>query len=155
MYIRIEQKESFKVAGVKARSIEVSKCPEIWDDLFRKASLEDLGKLGDGKAFGICFEINDGNKLNYMASYDLKDEVKAKELGLEILEIPAAEYAIVKLKGAVPKSIQEGWKYVFDVFFLEQRYKHAGTPDLEVYTEVYMCQPDYEMELWVPIVKVH
>lgn len=25
----------------------------------------------------------------------------------------------------------EGWKYVMEVFFPEQGYKHAGTPDFE------------------------
>lgn len=154
MDIKIEKKETFKVAGVKAKGIEKSKCPEIWDSLFQKASFDDLQKLGNGKSFGVCYEINDVNVLNYMASFDMKDEQKAKELGLEILEIPKAEYAIVKLKGAIPNSIHEGWKYVFEIFFPEQGYKHAGTPDFEAYSEGDMYKSDYEMELWVPIVKV-
>ena len=32
-------------------------------------------------------------------------------------------------------------------------YRHAGTPDFEVYGEGDMYNPNYEMELWVPIVK--
>lgn len=89
-----------------------------------------------------------------MASCDMKNEQKAKELGLEILEVPKAEYAIVKLKGAVPDFIHEGRKYVFEIFLPEQGYKHAGTPDFEAHSEGDMFKPDYEMELCVPIVRI-
>ena len=89
-----------------------------------------------------------------MAGYDVKDMNKAKEAGLEILEVPEAEYAVIKLKGAIPECIQEGWKYVTNVFFPEQGYKHAGTPDFEVYSEGNPESIDYEMELWVPVEKL-
>ena len=153
MDIKIERKEGFKIAGIKAEGIENSKCPETWDTLFQRASLDDLEKLGNCQSFGVCYEINNMDVINYMAAYDVKDEVKAKELGLDILEVPEAEYAIVKLKGAIPNCIHEGWKYVMEVFFPEQGYKHAGTPDLEAYSEGDMYSSDYEMELWVPIAK--
>ena len=77
----------------------------------------------------------------------------AKKLELDTMEIPEAEYAVVKLKGKIPNCIHEGWKYVMEVFFPEHGYKHAGTPDFEVYTEGDMESDNYEMELWVPIVK--
>jgi len=153
MDIKIERKGAFKIAGVKAKDIETSKCPEIWDALFQKASSDQLAKIGDGYFYGACFEINNENFINYIAAVDVKDEEKAKKIGLDILEIPEAEYAVVKLKGSVPKCIHEGWKYVMEVFFPEQGYKHAGTPDLEFYYDGDMNSPDYEMELWVPIVR--
>ena len=48
------------------------------------------------------------------------------------MEVPEAEYAVVKLKGKIPNCIHEGWKYVMEVFFLEHGYKHVGTPDFKV-----------------------
>lgn len=74
--------------------------------------------------------------------------------GLEIMEIPGAEYAVVTLHGSVPECIHEGWKHVMEVFFPEHGYAHAGTPDFEVYREGDMYDPAYEMELWIPVVKV-
>ena len=88
-----------------------------------------------------------------MAGYDAQNIDKAADLGLSILEVPEAEYAVVKLKGIVPNCIHEGWKYVTGTFLPEQGYRHAETPDFEVYGEGDMYSPDYEMELWVPIVK--
>ncbi|QSH93153.1 AraC family transcriptional regulator [Treponema medium] len=86
-------------------------------------------------------------------AYDCRNEQRADELGLSVMHIPEAEYAIVQLKGAVPDCIHQGWKYVMETFFPEQGYCHAGTPDFEAYSEGDMYSKDYTMELWVPIVK--
>ena len=93
------------------------------------------------------------NKINYMACYHVSDIAKAREMGLEVKEIRAAEYAILSLKGAVPGCIHEGWKYAMEVFLPEQGYVHAGTPDFEVYFDGDMYSPDYKMELWIPLAK--
>ena len=123
--------------------------------LYQSNTHDNLESLGDGQSFGVCYEVGNEDVINYMAAYDVKDEKTAKKLGLDILEVPKAEYAVAKLKGAIPNCIHEGWKYVIEVFFPEQGYKHAGTPDFEVYSEGNMDSPDYEMELWVPIVKAN
>ncbi len=38
-------------------------------------------------------------------------------------------------------------------FLPENGLKHAGTPDLEVYTQGDMDSDEYEMQLWVPVEK--
>lgn len=37
--------------------------------------------------------------------------------------------------------------------FPKNGYKHSSLPDFEVYTENDIHDPNYEMELWVPISK--
>ena len=161
MDIKIMKKSAFKVAGLTERIEEGGDFPNVWDKLFKKVSEEKLESLGNGQSYGACYEIEKNEKENpeskytvsYMAGYDVQNIDKAKDLGLSILEVPEAEYAVVKLKGIVPNCIHKGWKYVTGMFFLEQSYRHAGTPDFEVYSEGDMYSPNYEMELWVPIVK--
>lgn len=161
MDIKIMKKSAFKIAGVAERVEEGGDFPNVWDKLFKKVSEEKLESLGNGQSYGACYEIEKNEKENpeskytvsYMAGYDVQNIDKAKDLGLSILEVPEAEYAVVKLKGIVPNCIHKGWKYVTGMFFLEQSYRHAGTPDFEVYSEGDMYSPNYEMELWVPIVK--
>ena len=161
MDIKIMKKSAFKIAGVAERVEEGGDFPNVWDKLFKKVSEEKLESLGNGQSYGACYEIEKNEKENpeskytvsYMAGYDAQNIDKAKDLGLSILEVPEAEYAVVKLKGIVPNCIHKGWKYVTGSFFPEQSYRHAGTPDFEVYSEGDMYSPNYEMELWVPIVK--
>ena len=158
MDIKIMKKSAFKVAGVAERVEEGGDFPNVWDRLLKKVSEGELASLGNGQGYGACYEIEKNNPeskhtVSYMAGYDAQNTDKAKDLGLSILEVPEAEYAVVKLKGIIPNCIHEGWKYVTGTFFPEQGYRHAGTPDFEVYSEGDMYSPDYEMELWVPIVK--
>lgn len=153
MDIKIEQKPAFAVAGVLLEAIDNSLCPSAWDQLYKNQSFESLEALGNGQSYGVCTDVKEGEIINYMAGYDVTDQRKAKALGLTIMEIEAAEYAVIPVKGPIPGSIHQAWKYVLEVFFPETGYRHSGAPDFEVYAEGDMHSPDYEMELWIPISK--
>lgn len=153
MNVTIQKKGSFTVAGFNEENINSSLCPKVWNKLYEKYSQEELASLGDGESVGICHDVESPNVINYMAGYIVTDVDKAKSMGLDILEVEEAEYAIVELKGVVPECIHNGWKYVIEVFFPEHGYVHSGTPDFEYYYEGDMDSKDYKMELWIPIVK--
>ena len=153
MDIKIQKKPSFTVAGVLLEAIDNSKCPSAWEQLYATHSFESLEGLGSGQSFGVCSDVKEGEIIDYMASYDVTDKVKAEELGLSIKDISEAEYAIVPVKGAIPASIHLAWKYVLEVFFPETGYRHSGAPDFEVYFKGDMSSQDYQMELWIPVIK--
>lgn len=153
MNVTIQKKGSFTVAGFNEENINSSLCPKVWNKLYEKYSQEELASLGDGESVGICHDVESPNVINYMAGYIVTDVDKAKSMGLDILEVEEAEYAIVELKGVVPECIHNGWKCVMEVFFPEHGYVHSGTPDFEYYYEGDMDSKDYKMELWIPIVK--
>ena len=73
MNITIQKKEAFKVAGINAKNIEPSSCPEVWKELFSKYSPEKLENLGNGQSYGICHDMKNTKKINYMACYDVRD----------------------------------------------------------------------------------
>ena len=153
MDIKIQKKPSFTVAGVLLEAIDNSQCPSAWEQLYATHSFESLEGLGSGQSFGVCSDVKEGEIINYIAAYDVTDKTKAEELDLSIKDILTAEYAIVPVNGAIPTSIQHAWKYVLEIFFPETGYRHSGAPDFEVYTEGDMSSPDYQMELWIPVVK--
>ena len=153
MDIKIEKKQAFKVAGYNEQDINSSLCPGVWDKLFSKYSREELAKLGTGESVGVCHDMESPDRINYMAGYITTDVEKTKAMGLEVLEVDEAEYAVVELTGKVPECIHAGWKYLMEVFFPEHGYIHSGKPDFEYYFKGDMYSPDYKMELWVPVVK--
>lgn len=156
MEVQIKKSGAFTIAGIKADAISSAQCPDVWKKLFATASPNTLAGLGNGNCYGACYETVDSKSINYMAAFDVdtKNFEKATQLGLEMMEIPPAEYAIFKLKGAIPECIHKGWEYVIKNFFPTHGYRHAGTPDFEFYpSEGDMYAEDYEMELWVPIEK--
>ena len=153
MNITIQKKKAFTVAGVNEQNINSSLCPSVWDKLYKKYSHDELTMLGEGRSVGICHDVESPNSINYMAAYIINDVDKAKSMGLDVLKIEEAEYAIVELTGSVPECIHNGWKYAMEVFFPEHGYFHSGKPDFEYYFEGDMNSTDYKMELWIPIIK--
>lgn len=153
MNITIQKKNSFTVAGRNEQNINSSLCPSIWEKLYEKYSHDELVSLGEGQSVGVCHDVENPSIINYIAGYIVTDVDKVKSMGLDILEIKEAEYAIVELTGSVPECIRNGWKYAMEVFFPEHGYVHSGSPDFEYYYEGDVDSKDYKMELWIPITK--
>ena len=153
MNITIQKKKTFTVAGVNEQSINSSLCPSVWDKLYEKYSHDELASLGNGQRVGICHDVENPSTINYMAGYIVTGADKARSMGLDVLEVEEAEYAVVELIGSVPDCIHNGWKYAMEVFFPEHGYVHSGKPDFEYYYEGDMHSNDYKMELWIPITK--
>ena len=153
MNITIQKKQAFTVAGVNEQSINSSLCPSVWNKLYKKYSHDELASLGSDQSMGVCHDVENSSTINYMAGYIVNDVDKATSMGLDVLEVEEAEYAVVELVGSVPECIHNGWKYAMEVFFPEHGYIHSGKPDFEYYYEGDMHSNDYKMELWIPITK--
>lgn len=157
MNVKIEKKQAFLIAGLSVKMNMKAKHSNIlttlWKDLMEKEPFEFYLSIGDGQSYGACYDLKAEDNFSYMAGFDVKNKELAKSNGLEILEIPEADYAIIELNGKVPDCIHKGWEYVVGTFLPENGLKHAGTPDLEVYTEGDMDSNDYKMQLWVPVEK--
>ena len=153
MNITIQKKQAFAVSGVNEQSINSSLCPSVWNKLYKKYSHDELASLGSGQSMGVCHDVENSSTINYMAGYIVNDVDKATSMGLDVLEVEEAEYAVVELVGSVPECIHNGWKYAMEVFFPEHGYIHSEKPDFEYYYEGDMHSKDYKMELWIPITK--
>lgn len=153
MNITIQKKQAFTVAGVNEQSINSSLCPSVWNKLYKKYSHDELASLGSDQSMGVCHDVENSSTINYMAGYIVNDVDKATSMGLDVLEVEEAEYAVVELVGSVPECIHNGWKYAMEVFFPEHGYIHSEKPDFEYYYEGDMHSKDYKMELWIPITK--
>lgn len=151
MNVRIETKPAFRVAGIAVHDGEASDFSGAWEELFKKYTMEQLDALGSGEPYGSCYDFKGPGEFSYLAGYDVKDTAKAAELGLEVLEVPEARYAVVEIHGSIPDSIRAGWDHLMSDWLPEHGYSHAGTPDFEYYLEGDPSDPDYAMELWVPL----
>lgn len=151
MDVRVEHKDGFKVAGLMIAATPKSDFAGLWGMLFDKIPYQQLESLGSGQSFGVCSDMKEDGSFRYMAGYHTQDVEKARALGLELMDVPGADYAVVPVKGPTPQCIKQGWIYVWDTFFPQKGYRHAGTPDFEVYAPGDTTCPDYEMTLWVPV----
>ncbi|MGE9994788.1 GyrI-like domain-containing protein [Peptoniphilaceae bacterium SGI.137] len=115
--ITIQKKKAFTVAGVNAQNINSALCPSVWDMLYEKYKHDEPASLGSGQSVGVCHGVENPSTINYMAGYIVNDVDKAKSMGLDVLEVEEAEYAVAELTGSVPDCIHNGWKYAMEVFF--------------------------------------
>lgn len=76
---------------------------------------------------------------------------KEVEPPLEMLELPAATWAIFPGTGPMPKACQELEKRIFTEWLPNSGYEYGKGADIEVY---YNADPaDSVFEIWIPVVK--
>ena len=151
MDITISEKPAVTIAGLAMEATAGSDFSGLWQQFENHPDHGELAALGPGQYFGVCAYMTETHFI-YIAGVQVTDPAAARELGFTVIEIPAAQYAVVPLHGPIPDCIHTGWNYVMGTFLAESGYRHADTPDFEVYLPGDMYAPDYQMQLWVPVV---
>jgi AraC family transcriptional regulator len=158
MNYKIVEKESFKVVGVKREFSCVNgenmvEIPKMWNDVHIDGTNDLLFKLNNGGlkgVLGVCVDKRDSGAplMDYWIAANHVGETPG---GLLELEIPASKWGVFEVNGAMPDAMHKAWKEIFSEWFPSNQYEHAGTPDLEVYSEGNPSSPDYYSEIWIPL----
>jgi AraC family transcriptional regulator len=131
MQHRIVYLEAFSVIGVKEfTSFENGenfiKVPQMWSRLPAETmtKLQALSDLQPSGVLGVCANMRDGGFDYWIAAASTKE----CPAGFEKLDIPAAQWTVFEVVGAMPKAIQDGVKYIFIERRPSSDYRHAGAP---------------------------
>ena len=111
--------------------------------------------FGYGAAYCPPVAISDSARLaDIEKAFAAENVTKPIPDGLDVHQVPAANWAIFESHGPVPTALQTVWKRIFSEFFPSTGYEHAeGLPELEVYPQGDVAAADYVCEVWIPIVK--
>ena len=112
-------------------------------------TLQALSNLEPSGVLGVCANMRDGGFDYWIAAASTKD----CPAGFEKLDIPAAQWAVFEVAGAMPKAIQDGFKRIFDEWLPFSGYQHADAPEIEWYSVGDMSSPNYRSEIWIPVTK--
>ncbi|SMO79755.1 AraC family transcriptional regulator [Melghirimyces algeriensis] len=160
MKYRIVEREGFQVVGIKRQfSMENEEnlvgIPKFWDEVNGNGTDELLHQLNNGQikgVLGICVadheNIQSTQKLDYWIATEYDGEPPD---GLSKLEIPTSKWAVFEVVGPMPDAMQKAWKQIFSEWFPSSGYKHANTPELEVYTDEDPFKEDLYSEIWIPV----
>lgn len=160
MNYRIEQKPAFQATGrVLVTSNEnggnYQSIPAFWQKCDGDGTIDKLfalkkNAITGGNLLGICYGAQSNGSFSYMIG--IGTEGTAAPEGMETLDIPASTWAVFESVGPMPGAIQAMWKRVLGEFLPNSAYRHAGTPDFELY---YPGDNDenYRSEVWIPVVK--
>lgn len=158
MQYKVVEHESFEVMGVKqvfsySNGENLSGIPKMWDKANQDGTSDLLLSQNNGLVkgiLGVCAQNSnsDDKKMEYWIAAAYTGE---KPDGYLKMEIPASKWAIFEVNGPMPEAIQNVWKQIYTEWFPASGYKHAGTPELEVYTAGNPADPDYYSEVWIPV----
>lgn len=158
MKYKVVEKESFQVVGVKrefsgANGENLIGIPKMWDDVHADGTNDLLVRLNNGEikgVLGVCMAKPNTQPqlIDYWIATDFKGDVPE---GLLQLEIPATKWGVFEVHGAMPVAMQKAWKQIFSEWFPSSHYEHAGSPELEVYSDGDPWSPDYYSEIWIPV----
>jgi AraC family transcriptional regulator len=148
--------DAFSVIGVKeftscGNGENFIKVPQMWSRLpvETMTKLQALSNLEPSGVLGVCANMRD-NGFDYWIAAASTKECPAE---FEKLDIPAAQWAVFEIVGAIPEAIQDGGKYILDEWLPSSGYRHAKAPEMEWYSAGDMSLPDYRSEIWVPVTK--
>ncbi|MED3687557.1 AraC family transcriptional regulator [Peribacillus butanolivorans] len=159
MKYNIIERDSFQLIGIKREFSLVNGenligIPKLWDKVNSDGTDDQLGKLNNGQIkglLGVCVDkriLEQNETMDYWIATEYDGQVPE---GYSSLTIPASKWVIFEVHGPMPDAIQEVWKRIFSEWFPTSGYEHAGTPEMEVYTDDDASNPDYYSEIWIPV----
>ncbi|MFD6752355.1 AraC family transcriptional regulator [Micromonospora gifhornensis] len=158
MRYRIVRKEAFQLAGRKAR---VPLVPEGMNPAIvafvkgiEPATRERIEALSDQEPAGIV-NVSDGltgnreegTELDYWYGVVTGADVPGD---LDVLPVPAGDWAVFEVSGEFPAAVQYLWRDVFTQWFPSNPYRSRPGPEISR-TTVSADGTHAEAELWVPV----
>lgn len=152
MNYRVEEKEAFTAVGkVITASQKNNPIPKFWGTCNKDGTSAKLCEIGKGKPLlGICYDMRPDETFSYMVGIEAEP---ADSGSFETVNVPKSTWLIFESIGPMPDAILDVWKRVWSEFMPQSIYKHAGTPDMEVYYDGDNSAADYRCEVWIPVVK--
>ena len=158
MRYKIVERESFQVAGIKKEFSLINEenlkgIPKMWDEVNGDGTVEKIARLNNGEIkgiLGVCVDkrlTQSEQSIDYWIAAEYKGEASADFL---TLDIPASKWGVFEVHGPMPDAMPKVWKQIFSEWFPSNQYEHAGTPELEVYSDEDPSNPDLYSEIWIP-----
>ncbi|MBP2242402.1 AraC family transcriptional regulator [Cytobacillus eiseniae] len=159
MRYKIVERDRFQVVGIKQEfslknEENVKGIPKMWDMVNGDGTIDRLAKLNNGEINGILGVCVDKRINQSVQSIDYWVATEHKGEGTEdflTLEIPASKWGVFEVHGPMPDAMPKVWKQIFSEWFPSNQYEHAGTPELEVYTDEDPSSLDLYSEIWIPL----
>ena len=160
MNYKIIEKQAFEVLEkVEKHSLEkgenLKTIPAFWDRANGDGTTDALLSLASDKTyvFGVCYgEVAEDKTFDYSIGV-VCDEDTLAPAGYRRNAIPARTWAVFECRGAMPDAIQETWKKIYTEFFPNAEYEPTRDMDIEAYPDGDTDSPDYDCELWLPVLK--
>ncbi len=157
MNYKIEQKEAFRIVGVRERlEMEMegafARVPMFWQETIQAGMIPKILEMHSQPPYGLL-GISSGMNNTEFDYYIAVASDKPAPQGMCEFEVPACTWAVFECIGSMPQAIQELQKRIITEWLPTSGYEYANAPDIEVYTEGDQQSPSYRSEVWLPVVR--
>lgn len=157
MNFRMVKKERFMIVGSKQQIRKIdgdedfAKITELWANLDDEMAGKLLS-LSNGYFEGLIGASANNQDDAYDYYIGVSGEADQAE-NMAVVEVPALDWAVFQVVGALPDAMMNVWKRIFTEWFPGSGYESVDAPCLEIYSEGDICGSDYSCELWIPVRK--
>jgi len=161
MNYRIEDKEAFRIVGIKKRvpivfqgvnpeiaSMYEGLTPEMMDKMKSLSNVEPLGLISASTNFSEGRMEEKGELDHYIGVAS----TKAGD-GFAQLEVHASTWAVFTAIGPFPSSLQEVWGRIYAEWFPSSEYELNEGPEMLWHERKDITSPQFKSEIWIPIKK--
>ncbi|MFG6115648.1 GyrI-like domain-containing protein [Halobacillus sp. MO56] len=163
MNYRIEEKEAFRIAGIKKRVpiIFEGVNPHIegmWKSL-NEDKIKQLKDLSDMEPKGIIqasANFSEGRMEEKGELDHYLGVATTEEAGDEFaaLEVPASRWAVFEAVGPFPETLQDVWGRIYSEWFPSSNYQQKEGPEILWNADKDFSSPNFRSEIWIPVSKV-
>jgi len=161
MNYRIEDKEAFRIVGIKKRvpivfqgvnpeiaSMYERLTPELIDKMKGLSNLEPSGLISASANFSEERMEEKGELDHYIGAATTQDGD-----GFAQLEVSASTWAVFKAIGPFPSALQEVWGRIYSEWFPSSEYELSEGPEMLWNEHKDVTSPQFSSEIWIPIKK--
>lgn len=162
MNYRIEQKEAFKIIGIKKRvpivfEGENPEITEMWKSLTVE-KIEQLKKLSNVEPNGIIqastnFSEGRMEEKGELDQYIGVATTKECPENFSKLEVPDLTWAIIESTGPFPSALQETWGRIYSEWFPSSNYQITEGPEILSIKTKDLTSSSVKSEIWIPVMK--
>ncbi|GLZ65655.1 hypothetical protein Bamy02_27080 [Bacillus amyloliquefaciens] len=162
MNYRIEEKEAFRIVGIKKRVPILFKGvnPDIasmWESL-DEAAIKQLKELSNAAPAGLISASTNFSEGRTEENGELDHYIGAATTKhcpnhLSQLEVPASTWAVFEAAGSFPDALQEVWGRIYSEWFPSSHYEQIEGPEILWNEHKDVTSPSFKSEIWIPISK--
>jgi AraC family transcriptional regulator len=162
MNYRLEEKESFRIAGIKKR------VPIVFEGV--NPEIEKMWRSLDGGMIKEMKQLSNMDPSGIISASGNFSEGRMEEKG-ELdhyigaattrecpehwaqLEVPALTWAVFEVEGPFPDTLQNVWGRIYSEWFPSASYEQAEGPEIVWNEQKDISLPDFRSEIWIPVSK--
>ncbi|EEL48781.1 MULTISPECIES: AraC family transcriptional regulator [Bacillus cereus group] len=162
MNYRIEEKEAFRIVGIKKRVPIVfsgvnQEIASMWKSLDIQAihtlkalsNVEPTGLISASTNFSEGRMEEKGELDHYIGvatTKDCPDQFRQ-------LEVPASTWAVFEAVGPFPDTLQNVWGRIYSEWFPSSNYEQLEGPEILWNENKDVTSPTFKSEIWIPVLK--